>query len=44
MKFKNILVEKTETLGYITINRPKKLIALNKAGSAFERLFSKKSS
>mgnify|MGYP000047100992 CR=1 FL=1 len=30
MKFKNILVEKSESLGYVTINRPKKLNALNK--------------
>jgi enoyl-CoA hydratase len=31
MKFENILVEKTGALAYVTINRPKKLNALNKA-------------
>ena len=31
MKFENILVEKTDALAYVTINRPKKLNALNKA-------------
>ncbi|MGJ8743495.1 enoyl-CoA hydratase/isomerase family protein [Polaribacter sp.] len=30
MEFKNILVEKQDGLGYVTINRPKKLNALNK--------------
>ena len=31
MKFENILVEKIDALAYVTINRPKKLNALNKA-------------
>ena len=43
MKFSNILVEKTDALAQVTINRPKKLNALNKEtiselSSAFKNL------